>query len=108
MSLQSQLARLLAFALALVFAVTLAAPAALAAPPQQPLSRAAAAKVATVPADALAQAKPAAPAAPSAEPPTSKPFFKTTKGALALALFVGATGYTVYSFGHDRVHSPAR
>ncbi len=108
MTLKSQLGRLLVGALALVLALTLTAPPALAAPPPQPISSAVAAKVAAVPGPVLTQAKAAAPVAPSAEAPGPKPFLKTTKGALALALFAGATGYAVYSFSHDRVHSPAR
>ena len=108
MSLQSQLARLLVGVLAIVVALTLAAPPVLAAPPPQPTTTDAAARAAAVPGPVLAQATATAPTSPSAQAPGPKPFLKTTKGALALALFAGAVGYTAYSFGHDRVHSPAR
>ncbi len=107
MSLQSQLARLLVAALALVVALTLAAPPALAAPPQQPLAKSAAVKAAALPGSALAQAAPAAKTT-SSDAPAPKPFLKTTRGAIAIALFAGATGFTIYSFSHDRVSSPAR
>jgi hypothetical protein len=33
-------------------------------------------------------------------------FFKTTKGAIVLALLGAGLGYGVYSKLHDRVHSP--
>ena len=104
MSLQSQLARLLVGVLAIVIALTFAASPALAAPPPKP---APAAGAAAVPGPVLAQAKPAA-TAPPAEAPAAKPFLKTTRGAITLALFAGAVGFTAYSLGHDRVHSPAR
>jgi hypothetical protein len=40
--------------------------------------------------------------------PTGKPFFKTTKGAIALVLLAGSLGYTFYAFSNDRVKSPAK
>jgi hypothetical protein len=98
------LARLLSAALALLVGVTVAAPPALAAGPvQRPLTTSAAAKVASLPSAALAQA--AQPAAPA---PSSKPFIKSGKGALAFVLLAGALGYTAYSLSNDRVKSPAR
>lgn len=101
-------ARLLAGVLALIVGLTLAAPPAFAAGPAPgPIAAAAAAKVETTPVEALAQAAPAAPATGPAET-GDKPFFKTTKGALALVLLGGALGYTFYSFSNDRVKSPAK
>jgi hypothetical protein len=89
---------------ALLVGVTLAAPPALAGGGSpRPLNTAAAARVAAIPNAALAQA-----AAPAAQPAGGKPFLKTGKGALAVVLLAGALGYTVYSFGHDRVRSPIR
>lgn len=105
-------ARLLAGALALVVGLTLAAPPAFAggpAPEPRPIAAAAAAKVEAMPAATLAQATPAAQAAPAALTEAGdKPFFKTTKGVVALALLAGGLGYTVYSFSNDRVSSPQR
>jgi hypothetical protein len=102
-------ARFLAGVLALVVGLTFGAPPALAAGPAttadpRPIADAATAKVAALPAAALAQATPAAPSAA----PASKPFLKTTKGAIALVLVAGALGMAFYSFGHDRVKSPAK
>lgn len=106
-------ARLLAGGLSLIVGLTLAAPPAFAASPAPgPLAAAATAKVESAPAEALVQAAQAAPAvqaAPAATVPTGdKPFLKTTKGVLALALLAGGLGYTVYSFSNDRVSSPQR
>jgi hypothetical protein len=106
-------ARLLAGALALVVGLTLAAPPAFAgspAPEPGPIAAAATAKVEAMPAATLAQAAtPAAQAAPTAITEAGdKPFFKTTKGVVALALLAGGLGYTVYSFSNDRVSSPQR
>lgn len=103
-------ARPLAGALALVLGLTLVAPPAFAvspAPTPRPIATAATAKVEAMPAATLAQASPAAPTTPTADAGT-KPFFKTTKGALALALLAGSIGYTFYSFSNDRVKSPAK
>ena len=106
-------ARLLAGALALVVGSTLVAPPAFAASPAPgPLAAAATAKVESAPAEALVQAAQAAPAvqaAPAAAVPTGdKPFLKTTKGVVALALLAGGLGYMAYSFSNDRVSSPPR
>jgi len=105
-------AKLLAGALALVVGLTLVAPPAFAAgpaPDPRPITAAAAAKVEAMPAATLAQATPAT------KPPTAipaetgnKPFFKTTKGAIALALMAGTVGYAVYSFSNGRVKSPSK
>lgn len=105
-------ARLLAGSLALVLGLTLVAPPAFAAGPTtagspRPIAAAATAKVETMPAATLAAAAQAAPAATAAEM-GDKPFFKTTKGAIALVLLGGALGYTFYSFSNDRVKSPAK
>ncbi len=105
--LHSQLARVLTGLLALVVATALTAPPALAGGPvERPLTKAAIARVAAVPAATLAQATAAAPKTPAA--PAEKPFLKTTRGAIAMALLAGALGYTFYSFSHDRVKSPAK
>ena len=96
-------ARLLSGALALLVGVMLSAPPAFAAGAAKPLAAAAATKVAAIPSAALAQA-----AQPAAQPAADKPFLKSGKGALALALLAGALGYTFYSFSHDRVKSPAK
>ena len=70
-----------------------------------------------MPAATLAQAAqvgrpPAAKTAPAATAAEtgSKPFFKTTTGAIALALLAGGLGYTVYSAVDARkpVKSPIR
>lgn len=106
-------ARFLAGALAFIVGLTLVAPPAFAAGPAPgPIAAAATARVEAMPAETLAQAAPAAPAAqaaPVAAPAqTDKPFFKTGKGALALALLAGSIGYTFYAFSNDRVKSPAK
>jgi hypothetical protein len=105
-------ARLLAGALAITVGLTLVAPPAFAAAPAPgPIAAAATAKVEAAPAEALAQAAqpaPAAQVAPVAAPPADKPFFKTTKGVVALALLAGGLGYMTYSFSNDRVSSPQR
>ena len=67
----------------------------------------AAALLVLLPAAALAQAASPAPAAAPAETGT-KPFFKTTKGAVALVLIAGTLGYMAYSMSSDRVKSPAK
>jgi len=104
--------RFLAGVLALVLGLTLVAPPAVAAGPAtaaspRPIAAAATAKVEALPAATLAQAAQAAPAAAPAET-SGKPFFKTTKGAIALVLLAGSLGYTFYSFSNDRVKSPAK
>ncbi len=102
-------ARVLAGALALVLGLTLVAPPAFAAGPSpapRPIADAAAAKVEALPATALAQAAQAAPAATTET--GGKPFFKTTKGAIALVLLAGGLGYMAYSWSNDRVKSPGR
>jgi hypothetical protein len=103
-------ARFLAGALALVLGLTFAAPPAFAAEPTiapRPIAAAANAKVEALPAAVLAQAAPASPAAAPAET-RGKPFFKTTKGAIALVLIAGTLGYMAYSMSHDRIKSPAK
>jgi hypothetical protein len=102
-------ARFLAGALALVVGSTLVAPPAFAAgpataPSPRPIAAAAAAKVDALPVATLAQAAPAAAPAETSE----KPFFKTTKGAIALVLLGGTLGYMAYSMSNDRVKSPAK
>jgi hypothetical protein len=108
----SKHARLLAGALALVVGSTLGAPPAFAASPApdpRPIATAATAKVEAMPAATLAQAAPAAPPAPAAVAGTGdKPFFKTTKGAIALVLLAGGLGYMAYSMSNDRIKSPAK
>ncbi len=104
-------ARLLVGALALIVGLTLVAPPAFAAGPAtaanpRPIAAAATAKVEAMPAATLAQAAQAAPT-PAADE-TGKPFLKTTRGAVALALLAGAFGYAFYSFSNDRVKSPAK
>lgn len=105
-------ARPLAGALALTLGLTLAAPPAFAAEPAtaaspRPIAAAATAKVEAMPAATLAQAVPTAPAAAPAET-GDKPFFKTTKGVIALVLLGGTLGYMAYSWSDDRVKSPAK
>jgi hypothetical protein len=104
--------RFLAGSMALVVGLTLAGPPAFAAGPAntvapRPIAAAANAKVAAVPAEVLAQASPAPPAAAPADT-GGKSFFRSTKGAVALVLIAGAIGYTAYSLGHDRIKSPAK
>jgi hypothetical protein len=105
-------ARFLAGTLALVLGLTLVAPPAFAAGPAtaaspRPIAAAATAKVEALPATTLAQAAQAAPAAAPAET-GDKPFFKTTKGVIALVLLGGTLGYMAYSWSDDRVKSPAK
>ena len=105
----SKHARLLAGALALVVGLTLVAPPAFAASPApdpRPIATAATAKVEAMPAATLAQAAQAAPAAVAET--GDKPFFKTTKGAIALVLLAGGLGYMAYSMSNDRIQSPAK
>jgi hypothetical protein len=106
-------ARLLAGPLVLVVGLTLATPPAFAADPAtapspRPITAAAAARVKAMPAATLAQAAPAAQAPTAPAEAGDKPFFKTTKGAIALALLAGAFGYVLYSIDNDRVKSPAK
>jgi hypothetical protein len=103
-------ARFLAGAVALLLGLTFAAPPAFAAEPAtapRPIAAAANAKVQALPAAAVAQAAPAAPAAAPAAT-GGKPFFKTTKGAIALVLIAGTLGYMAYSMSNDRIKSPAK
>lgn len=62
--------------------------------------------VRTAPPSALAQTAPTAPA----ESDTASGFFGTTKGKVALALFVGGVAWTIYSVkdSRDPVKSPIR
>jgi hypothetical protein len=103
-------ARPLAAFLAIALCSTVAAPpAAVAAPaPARPLAAAAEAAGAALPQSAVTQAPKAAPAATAPVVSESKPFFKTTKGVVALVLMAGALGYMGYSFSNDRVSSPQR
>ena len=108
--------RPLAGLLAVVVGLTLAAPPASAAdavavtkaPARSPLAAATAAKLATLaPAPAaFAQAAPGADPAPA----DNRPFFKTTKGVVALVLMVAGAGYVAYRIPKDneKVHSPIR
>ena len=105
-------ARFLAGALALVLGLTLVAPPAFAAEPAtatspRPIAAAATAKVEAMPAATLAQAAQTAPATAAAGT-GDKPFFKTTKGAIALVLLGGTLGYMAYSWSNDRIKSPAK
>ena len=104
-------ARFLAATLAPVLGLTLAAPPAFAEPKTgaapHPIASAANARVATAPAEVLAQATPAAKAPAPAET-GGKPFFKTTTGVVALVLLGGSLGYMAYSMSNDRVKSPAK
>lgn len=106
----------LAGVLALVTGLTLVAPPAFAAeaqasvpvaPNRPTLAAAAAAKVEAMPAAALAQATQVAPAPITT---SDKPFFKSGKGAIALALITAGVGYAGYSAFNDRdpVKSPIR
>jgi len=104
-------ARLPAGILALVVGLTFVAPPAfageaLAATHSQPLAASAAAKVNAMPAAALAQAPQAKPATAPAE--TSKPFFKTGKGAAVAVLLAASLAMTFVAFSKDRVKSPAK
>ena len=108
--------RPLAGLLAVVVGLTLAAPPASAAdavavtkaPEPSQLAATTAAKLATLaPAPgAFAQAAPAADPAPA----DNRPFFKTTKGVVALVLMVAGAGYVAYRIPKDneKVHSPIR
>jgi hypothetical protein len=108
--------RPLAGLLAVVVGLTLAAPPASAAdavavtktPAPSQLAATTAAKLATLaPAPgAFAQAAPAADPAPA----DNRPFFKTTKGVVALVLMVAGAGYVAYRIPKDneKVHSPIR
>ena len=108
--------RPLAGLLAVVVGLTLVAPPVSAAdavavtkvPARSPLAAATAAKLATLaPAPAaFAQAAPAADPAPA----DNRPFFKTTKGVVALVLMVAGAGYVAYRIPKDneKVHSPIR
>jgi hypothetical protein len=101
-------ARVVAAGLVLVLGLTLAAPPAHAgqATPLRPgtLKSAAETRVARLSASAAA----AATQAPAAETSSDKGFFKTTKGAVVLAVFAVGLGYGAYSVSHDRIHSPGR
>jgi hypothetical protein len=106
----------LAGLLAVVVGLTLAAPPASAAdavavtkaPARSQLAATTTAKLATLaPApSAFAQAAPAANPAPADD----RPFFKTTKGVVALVLMVAGAGYVAYRIPKDneKVHSPIR
>ena len=101
--------------MAATLAVTtgLAVPAAAATPPPAPtpsnttpMAAAVVRAAAVAPATALAQTATAAPAA--SDSPGG--FFSTSKGKLAVALFVGGVAWTIYTFGDSRdpVKSPIR
>ncbi len=105
-------ARFVAADLALVLGLTLAVPPTFAAEhanaaSSRPIAAAASARVAAAPAKALAQAAPAPPSSAPART-SDKPFFKTTRGKVALVLIAGTLGYMGYSMSSDRVKSPAR
>jgi hypothetical protein len=107
-------ARPLAGLLALVVGLVLAAPPVFAAEPtpdpsptpRPTLAEAAAAAVDALPSGTVAAAAQTAPAPSPA--PEGKSFFKTGKGAVALALLAAGLGYTAYSMSHDRVKSPEK
>jgi hypothetical protein len=71
-----------------------------------PLSAAVARAAAAAPSTALAQASTTAPTTAD----SAGGFFSTTKGRVALALFVGGVGWTIYSVkdSRDPVKSPIR
>jgi hypothetical protein len=103
-------ARLLAGTLAVVVGLTLVAPPAFAAPlpaPARPLAAAATAKVEAMP---VATLSPATQSNPAAAVPAkgNKPFFKSTKGIVALVLMAVGVGWVATSRSQDAVHSPAR
>jgi hypothetical protein len=103
-------ARPIAALLAVVLCSTFAVPPAGAAEPAlaRPLASAAAAAGEALPQAAVAQAPKPAPAVAGPAIAESKPFFKTTKGVVALALLAGSLGYMAYSFSNDRVKSPGK
>lgn len=105
-------ARPIAALLAVVLCSTFAVPPAGAAEPAfalaRPLATAAAAAGEALPQAAVAQAPKPAPAVAGPAIAESKPFFKTTKGVVALALLAGSLGYMAYSFSNDRVKSPGK
>jgi hypothetical protein len=98
--------------LALAVGLAMAAPPALAGPPpsvkpnQTPLAAAAAAVVEGIPSAALAQAGQTAPVAPAAT--SSKSFFKTPTGIVALVLTAGIAAWTIESRINNKVTSPGR
>jgi hypothetical protein len=109
--------RPLAGVLSLLVGLTFAAPPAFAADPapspspapQPTLTEAAVAAVDALPAATVARAAQAAQAVPApSSAPEDRSFFRTGKGAAVLVLLAGGLGYTVYSFSHDRVKSPAK
>lgn len=95
--------------LALVLCSTVAVTPAAAAGPavSGPIATAAARRVAALPDASATQASQPAAAADAAAAP-ARPFFKTTKGAIAAALMAGTLGYAVYSFSNGRVKSPSK
>lgn len=103
-------ARPLAAFLAIALCSTVAAPPAAAAgpAPARPLAAAAEAAGAALPQSAVAQTPASAPTPVATPAADSKPFFKSTKGVLAVVLTAGALGYMGYAFSNDRVKSPAR
>jgi hypothetical protein len=71
----------------------------------RPITAAATAKVANMsPRSSVAWAQ----EAKTAGSGSSKPFFKTTKGAIALVLMAGGITWAAVSRSKDAVHSPAR
>jgi len=73
-----------------------------------PLAAAASARGEAIGAALATQPALAPQAAPQAAASDGQPFFKTTKGAVAIAAFIGATIFASWSLSHDRIKSPAR
>jgi hypothetical protein len=103
-------ARPLAAFLAIALCSVAALPAVAAEPvPARPLAAAADAAGPALSPSAVAQATQAPKAAPAATAVADqKPFFKTTKGVLAVVLTGATLGFMGYSMSHDRVKSPAK
>ena len=108
----SRWARSLAGALALLMGLTFAAPPAVAEEAKAPApTTPQKASLAAATAATLAKLDTASAVTVTQEPAASsdsKPFFKTTKGVIVLALMIAGTAYTLYSKDKDRVKSPIR
>ena len=106
--------RRIAGALAIVFGLGVAAPSSAdetsTATTKQSLSASATRAVAKATPASLALAQDAGAPASDASAPDGRGFFRTTKGKVALALFVAGMGWTIYSTKKDRdpVKSPIR
>lgn len=101
--------RLVAAGLALSVALAVVAPPAFAAPPvvspaPKPTGLASSAAARLAAADTSVALQAPEPAAPE----TSKSFFKSPKGVMAVVLFAAGVTFTFVSKSHDRVKSPIR